>query len=280
MHIYSGIELITLNGQLDRFALMSKPIAPVVKSPQPVSTVPYEFFPSIEEWRSKTIDALTIDKVLAKIKTAYINNNFSLVVNKKRGEFIWRIDPPNPKFPYKQLSSAKEDQYGHFLDIFCEIIRGKAPAYMLFADNGYIGMFSHSLKSTLQQTKILVIPKKHTHSIMTLTNYLTESNELRALLKRGQEAAESLGSTTYTLSINRGLPLQQVPHVHLHVEMTHDSPLQESILDSLKKEILKDKNAIVKQGPNKGKENRNWNVWEREAFISDHGMHIMTWKSK
>jgi diadenosine tetraphosphate (Ap4A) HIT family hydrolase len=243
-HQCKGLELITLARQLDRFA-----------------AAPAHTGSSVAKKRSfAAINDEMIREIVNDLEK-YIDDNFSLFVEKNEGTFTWRVDPANPTLirTYKKLAENEND-------VFCQIIQGKLPARVLFSDAAYIGIFSkdHPI-STQASTKILVIPKKHTHSIMTLMQetskkYPQRGYALKALLKRGHEAAESLGSQEYTLSINRGSPLQAVPHVHLHVLMTHQPTLNQPIINSLKFE------------------NKNWNEWGRTAFVIDGRLVIETYK--
>jgi len=208
-----GLELVTLTGQLERLALPNQRavISSVEKLPR------QEVYPEI-------VDDIFIALVYHFVDlffSEYIDDNFSFVIKKEkeREGLDWSI-----KRSGKYGALQENDN-----DVFCQINKGKASARLLYADDKYIGIFSKDNPlSTVNTTKILVIPRKHIHSIMRMS-----ADELGELIQRSMAIAARLGSHEYVLQINRGSPLQQVPHVHLHLTMQHKPPLKKPIIELL-----------------------------------------------
>lgn len=150
-----------------------------------------------------------IDKMYAAV-VAHTRGkkSFALEVRKQPNKAIleWSIVDVQP---YEPLMHDQDDA-------FCGIINQQSPARMVFADDKYIGIFPlRNMPTTC--TRIMVIPYEHCHSVAEISQA-----ELCNLLKRGAQAAMKLGSSeSYMLRTNRGLPLQVVPHLHLHVFAYH-----------------------------------------------------------
>jgi len=167
-----------------------------------------------------------VDEALMKTMQQKSLKNFQLIITNNNGIITKKVHEGSV-FARVKGDDKKDDN-------FCNIIKGIAPAYILFADKDYIGIFSQSKKSYLDSTTILVIPRDH-------FTYITDMSapELEALLQKGIATAELFGSRdNFTLQINYGSPYQTVPHVHMHVTVHHKPQLKRSIISLMQETKL------------------------------------------
>lgn len=157
------------------------------------------------------------------------NKNFRFEVTKEIGR--------NPQWSITYVTKY-DATHTKFNDDFRDIIEGRAPARMVFADNYYIGIFSRLTESdpnkhaSKTNSRIMIIPQANVLDITDINK-----DELQKLLEQGLRLAKQLNSGDhYELFTNRGYRLQYVPHLHLHVNVHHNPPLGESIFSKIKDE--------------------------------------------
>ena len=98
--------------------------------------------------------------------------------------------------------------------IFCKIVEGKIPSSKVYEDDDILA-FKDILPA--RPVHILVIPKKHSTSLATVTP--EETPVLGKMLAKANEIAVAQGSPDgFRVIINTGvIGQQEVPHLHAHI---------------------------------------------------------------
>lgn len=98
--------------------------------------------------------------------------------------------------------------------IFCKIIAGDIPCKKVYEDEDILAF--HDI-SPARPVHVLVIPKKHIESLMTVAP--EDAAVLGKMLAKANEIAVAQGSVDgFRVIINNGrVGGQEVPHLHMHI---------------------------------------------------------------
>lgn len=95
--------------------------------------------------------------------------------------------------------------------IFCKIQSGEIKSSVI-AEND--GAFAINDINPVAKVHVLIIPKKHIDSVLTLES--ADGNSLIAMFDLARELTKKLGLEAFRLSFNGG-KFQHVAHVHMHL---------------------------------------------------------------
>ena len=94
--------------------------------------------------------------------------------------------------------------------IFCDIINGKAPAYVLFQDEYLIAFMD---KYPLSKGHVLIVPVQHAEKM-----HLVNDEALARILPLAKRIANAMELKDYNILQNNGqIAHQAVMHVHFHI---------------------------------------------------------------
>lgn len=97
--------------------------------------------------------------------------------------------------------------------IFCKIVAGELPAKVVYEDDQLLAFPTIEPKA---DTHLLVIPKKHTENLNTLT--ADDADMIAHLMTTLPKIAASAGLTGYRTTTNTGAEGgQEVFHMHFHI---------------------------------------------------------------
>lgn len=95
--------------------------------------------------------------------------------------------------------------------IFCKIVNKEEPAKIIYEDEEFMVFPS---KFPAAETHILVIPKKHIHSITQATD--ADAPMIGRMMILAQKIAKDQGIEHFKLAFNAGKYVS-VPHLHVHL---------------------------------------------------------------
>lgn len=99
-------------------------------------------------------------------------------------------------------------------DVFCRIIDGEIPCTKVYEDDDVLAILDIS---QVTRGHILVMPKKHTESLLTCEGELM-AKVMKVAQRIGQAAVGVLGAQGVNILSNAGeMAGQTVPHFHVHV---------------------------------------------------------------
>ncbi|MCS7116622.1 MAG: HIT family protein [Nitrososphaerales archaeon] len=98
--------------------------------------------------------------------------------------------------------------------IFCDIIKGKGDAAIVYSDESFIAFMDHR---PITKGHTLVLPKKHYYTILDMP--LSEVGELfTVVVKIARAVKDAMRADGFNLGQNNGRAASQViPHVHVHI---------------------------------------------------------------
>ena len=97
--------------------------------------------------------------------------------------------------------------------LFCQIGEHAIPSKIRFEDEKFIAFDDINPQAPVH---ILVVPKKHIHSVAALED--TDREMIGQLIMTAKEIAKEAGLESYRLVFNSGKDAgQEVDHIHLHV---------------------------------------------------------------
>ncbi|PLX27872.1 HIT family protein [Candidatus Parcubacteria bacterium] len=98
--------------------------------------------------------------------------------------------------------------------IFCKIINGSIPGYIVYEDNKVMAFFDIL---PISRGHTIIVPKKHVADLEDLTN--EDMCALSLVVKKiGRAVTEGLGVKGYSIFLdNKSAANQHVPHVHFHL---------------------------------------------------------------
>ena len=97
--------------------------------------------------------------------------------------------------------------------LFCKIINKEIPAKIRFEDNDFIAFDDIKPKA---KTHILLLPKKHLHSVAALEE--SDAELMGKMILTAKKIAQESGLDSFRLVFNSGRDAgQEVDHIHLHV---------------------------------------------------------------
>ena len=139
--------------------------------------------------------------------------------------FTLRVTKASDQSPKRKLSEPAKCGIpaASPLDPFCDVIEGRGPARMMWADKKYIAMFSRNEKKHMQETQktestVLVIPQNHVRDITEVT-----LEQLQEIFEICAHVAGLFGNPDrYLLTVNRGSTNAHVQHLHVHLTMYYD----------------------------------------------------------
>ncbi len=98
--------------------------------------------------------------------------------------------------------------------VFCEIVRGEAPASLAYQDDTVIAFMD---VQPITQGHMLVLPREHA-VLMTDVNETAAMRTFRVARKLAAVARQTLGASGVNLIVMDGeAAFQDVPHFHVHV---------------------------------------------------------------
>lgn len=97
--------------------------------------------------------------------------------------------------------------------LFCKIGTREIPAKVRFENDDFMAFDDINPKA---KTHILLIPKRHIHSIKALSN--SDANLMGEMLIRARDVAKKAKLNSFRIVFNSGLDAgQAVDHLHLHI---------------------------------------------------------------
>jgi len=97
--------------------------------------------------------------------------------------------------------------------IFCKILAGEIPSDFLYEDSECVVFKDIAPKAS---THLLVVPKQHIESVMTLED--SDQDLMGHLLLVCRDVAKKIGLAGYSLQVNAGKGGgQEVFHFHIHL---------------------------------------------------------------
>jgi diadenosine tetraphosphate (Ap4A) HIT family hydrolase len=164
---------------------------------------------------------------LYKALNTHKGSSFELVLEKKaeKNVLTWFLNGSKsmPAF----IATMRTDH-------FCKIVNAQGLARMLCLDTDDMTIFSTDpclqQYNTVQSTQIMVIPRTHTADIVDYVG--NTASRLRTILQKCLAIAYRLSPQgSWLIYTNYGMVFQSVPHLHIHIRVTHkDKPLNKPLI--------------------------------------------------
>ena len=104
--------------------------------------------------------------------------------------------------------------------IFCDILDGKRPGYILYEDESHVAFLD---KYPIDVGHSLVIPRKH-HERITDMDSDKVGNLFSIVPKIAKAVLDATGADAFSLGQNNGKAAKQIiPHVHIHIIPRYNS---------------------------------------------------------
>ena len=98
--------------------------------------------------------------------------------------------------------------------VFCEVVRGEAPASVTYQDDTVVAFMD---VQPITQGHLLVVPREHA-VLMSETNETVAMRTFRVARRLAEVARQTLGASGVNLVVMDGeAAYQDVPHFHVHV---------------------------------------------------------------
>lgn len=98
-------------------------------------------------------------------------------------------------------------------DIFCKIVQGTAPAYVVFQNDFVLAFLDHEPYS---KGHTLIVPKQHADDIFSLSDETLKAIAIAAKLV-SQGIRNVFGFKDISIFSNNGPHIQDIRHFHLHI---------------------------------------------------------------